>query len=616
MAPPSIMGRSQGLYPERPLAGRNGRIRGWLGSAWNSMFPNGLIGPTPGGGAATAATGVPHRAPNSVSEYFGGQPGSPLSPPASARPWDQQLYGDAANMPSARNLLDYPGRSPSGGPQALNGRGPLRQFGREGLSPLFNVPPQSPYRLGSAPGMSVLGGGEMAAQDAIQGMIDQIRGGREELRNGRLRQEELRQGRFDQNWSEYANQAPLMNQYQSPQFAQTNQGLGPGGVAPMTPEEQAYMARRNAYTDQPGTSQMYDRFGAGSPLSGSTPAAMIAAEQAGRGVILHGGYGDPWEFATQRQSQEETMRQAEAQQRAGLLNSEGMLNRTYEGPYTRRDRDGDIAYTSREQALRDAGQDSTADAVASARQAKFDAFNQRRKALGLRTRDDIQGRIADRDAARTERLQRGQAQNLSRRGVSPLSAEGQSLAPELYGSLRTQRSGAPAGQGSPLTAVDGTKVTPVPPGSPANPITQGQARTAAHAMLSQRPIFRSIGIQAGASPEEMPSPSQVVRGLNAAVLQSGAEMSDADLKDLYEYASQVAASSPAGEQAFSPEGWFNQPDAPEQQWNDLATLSPQDAVGRRAWWDQYRQRHLSVRQKPPRGDAATFYGSGDMTSGR
>jgi hypothetical protein len=540
MAPPSIMGRSQGLYPEQPRQGQSqmDALRTWR-----------LKNRTPGMGSLRS-----DLLPGGYDLFQT----SPLTTTPRSRGGSPDLVGTRQMPLYGQSML------PEMNTQTLNGQGPLRKFGREGLSPLFNVPPQSPYRPGSAPGMSVLGGGEMAAQDAIQGMIDQIRGGREELRNGRLRQEELRQGRFDQNWSEYANQAPLMNQYQSPQFAQTNQGLGPGGVAPMTPEEQAYMARRNAYTDQPGTSQMYDRFGSGpltgEALQGFAPSA-FNNDYDGQVRMQPGGYGSPLSGPLGKSQDPEFSDEAVArrqQERMARIKAEQVWNGEGGLPPGANPR---------------------------LRQARKD-IDDRREAMGLRRSDDMRGRIADRDAARAERLRSGQAQNLSRRGISPLSAEGQSLAPELYGSLRAQRSGAPAGQGSPLTAADGTPIKPVPQTGTRSATAVQEARTASHAMLSQRPVFRSLGIDAGASPDDMPAPWQVIQQVNDGVTAQNLAMSPQEIQQLHEYAVQTYQADP---KAFSGEGATS---VPEQEamgmWSSLAQMPLDRPDQRQQWWDRYQ----------------------------
>lgn len=510
MAPPGIIGRSKGLYPQRPR---------WQGGLWNGMFP----------GA-------------------------------------------------------------SGSPTSLGGQAPMQNLGREGISPLFDAPPQSPYRPGKAPGINPMGVGQMAKFDALQGMLGQFQEGREDLRGGRMRQEELRQGQFNTNWQQYAQQAPLMNLYQSPQFGQIAQGLGPGGVPPLSAEEGQYWRGRNAYQGQPGSSQMMDRFGPQSPLTSGAAlnAAMFGAQQAGRGVVMQpGGYGSPLEFAPQGQSQADTLQQAEMQQRSGLLDSEGMLNRTYEGPYTRRDRNGDIAYTSREQALRDAGQDSTADQVAAARQAKFDAFRDRRKALGLRTRDDIAGRRADREAERSETMQNRQAQMLSRRGISPLSPEGQSLAPDLYTSIQNRRRGGAVGAGSPLTAPDGTPVEPVSPTAPRSAGTMQQAGKAYQAIANSSPLFKAAGVeydaQGGGS-----DPRDAAVQVGDWLFDNNGAASPEDLVALHTYAQQSAASSSEDPYAI---GWLTSRGSSIHldAWKKLAGMKKPTPDDLQKWKDKYMQ---------------------------
>lgn len=537
---------------------------------------------------------------------------------AAAKPRDQQLYGDAANMPLARNLLDYPGRSPSVRPVGMGSQAgyiapvdsnefSAGSFYRrpEGTQGIFSDEDQGIGRVGTSgyrgfsPLLSPAARASQGMQSriaGIEGLIGQISEGRQNLQDAYARQQEMRQGQFNTDWQQYAQQALLAGMYQSPQFGQAAQGMGPGGVPPLSAEEGQYWRGRNAYQGQPGSSQMMDRFGPQSPLTSGAAlnAAMFGAQQAGRGVVMQpGGYGSPLEFAPQRQSQADTLQQAEMQQRAGLLDSEGMLNRTYEGPYTRRDRNGDIAYTSREQALRDAGQDSTADGVAAARQAKFDAFQERRKALGLRTRDDIAGRRADRDAERSETMQSRQAQMLSRRGISPLSPEGQSLAPDLYTSIQNRRRGGGAsGPGSPLTLTqpDGTAtpVTPVPQEQTSRtPQVQGQAGMAIKA-LQQRPIFAHLGL---ADAESGPTGYDVAEAVDTKIVRQGLDLSPEELADLHQWAVQASKTVTKDFDPFNTPSIWNAGthERNQKRWGDLARIPLQDKQAVAKWWDEYKR---------------------------
>ena len=565
MAPPGIVGRSKGLYPSQPLAGKNGRIRKWMGGLWNDMFPNGLIGPTPGGGSVTAATGVPHRAPNSLGEYFGG--GSPSSQPA---------VGMASPLSAKRQMPLYgqsmlPGEQGAPGMQGvLGGQAPLRSFGG-GISSLFGRPPQSPYRPGMGPGVSPVGQGEMASIGALESLIGSIRGDTGDLRDVRMRQGELGQGRFDQNWSEYAQQAPLMNQYQSPQFAQTNQGLGPGGVSPLSEDEGQYWRSRGAYPSQPGTDQMYGRF-AGGPLTGAglqgfAPSA-LNNDYDGQVRMQPGGYGSPLTGPLGKSRDPEFSDEAVAARQAQRM-----------------------ARIKADQDLPGGGSSRLREATA-----RRDAW---REANGMRSSSDIMGRRADRDAARAETLQNNQARNLSRRGISPLSAEGQSLAPDLYTAMQQRRRGGAAADGSmgsplTLTQPDGTStpVSPVPQAKQANtPAVQAQAKTAMQA-LQQRPVFSTLGL---GDLEEPPTVYDVAYAVDSQIVQNGMDLGPEELTDLHQWAVQASKTATKDSDPFASNSfWVNSvSEANQQKWKALSEIPLADKRAVQKWWEDYKRPRLA-----------------------
>jgi hypothetical protein len=461
MAPPSIMGRSQGLFPEDSLARQRTQRRQ---DAWSRMFGD-RLGAMPPGGAGMGVETPWQRAPAAAGM------GMVSSPPISS-------------------------------------------------SPLTSRPPAAP---------------QVSQEQAILGLIGRIQGVRD-------------------RW-----------QSRKSEFAPPQQG-GIGGVPAMTPEESAFMQRRNAYPSQPGTSQMYDRFGGG-PLTGASMQGIAPSafnnDYDGQVRMQVGGYGSPLS---------------------------GPLGESRDPEFS----DKAVAGRQAERRMRilaDQGEDGSSPRLRAARQ-EIDA---RRQSMGLRRSDDLQGRIADRDASRTERLQRSQAQNLSRRGISPLSAEGQSLAPGLYGSLRAQRSGAlSAGTGSPLTTMDGTPVKPVEQGSPVSPTVSTGARVAAHAMLMQRPLFKALGINAGESPEDMPDTASLVTQFDSALDSSGMSLNDQELQQLHEFAVQAAHTS---EDAFAP-GWNPRTSSVNTNrslglWRELSQIPLEDGTARSQWWQKYQQRERS-----------------------
>lgn len=500
------------------IGGRRGALRQWIdqtvGGVWNSMFPGGMIQPSRGR-ANEAATGVPHRAPNSLREYFGGAEAA--IPMASGPPVRQQL------------------------PQ------PMAQ-------------PQSPLavkqQLPLYPQSAVADGQQM---QALTGMINRIREGRQGLQDAAARQQELRQSMFDQTWGDYAQQAPFMNRGQSPTFGQAAEGLLPGGISPMTANESEYWRRRNSTSGQaPGTSQMQERFTGFNPLSmgAASNEAMLNAEAAGRGVVLQpGGYGSPLSFAPRAMSDQQVQGRL-----AGLNNAGNVIDRNYRGPFSRQQADGSFAYTDKLTAAKDAAAAAGGnDAVLNQQVMDLEERNAQRMEAQEARRQAWRERHGGMDSREYRR--KNMEQDVERRalrrdmlqGLNPMSPQARALYPEMAQRLQpgAQASNVP----NPITAVTDTFTPGGRVTADSKQRATGFLKTlysgttdASGQQVPPSPYFAQMGLTG-----DEPNLLGLHRGIQAN-LDSGVDPSDEDLQQLYAAAkaSEVAFKQP-GRDVFSAE---------------------------------------------------------------
>lgn len=311
-----------------------------------------------------------------------------------------------------------------------------------------------------------------------------------------------RQQNFDTRWDQYAQQAPMMNQYGAnpsitPGQQYANQvasqvGYGPNGV------DVGLAAQNNANRQFALTnSSMAQRFGPNSPLTaqGNANAALTQRERNGEGVMLQtGGYGSPLTFVPRNQN-------------AGPVKP----------------------LQSTAQQAWDAGYADLALELDAETKEKGDRMRARQA-----ERRAARGGLTERQARELKRDQRRQSQDLFERGISPNSPLGQAMAP----ALQPRTPGGPQSYTSPLTREDGSVVTPVPQGAPKDARSVQEAATAAHTMLQQVPIFKAMGFDPGQSPDEMPGYEAVADAL-ALYAKNGQSVGDSDLDAIHQYAIQL-----------------------------------------------------------------------------
>lgn len=109
-----------------------------------------------------------------------------------------------------------------------------------------------------------------------------------------------------------------------------------------------------------GGQNMSQRFLQGFAGTAAANRGMIARENADQGFAMQpGGYGSALQFVNRQKSDRQVMEDAYARMQQNMLFTSGsgakVANRVYDGPYMRKAEDGSLAYTSKEQALQDAG---------------------------------------------------------------------------------------------------------------------------------------------------------------------------------------------------------------------------------------------------------------------
>lgn len=361
----------------------------------------------------------------------------------------------------------------------------------------------------------------------------------------------------------------------------------PGEISPLS---SGYMAGiRNQQTNSdfrmmPGGEQMQDRFMGGSPLAAQANylAQGQALTAAGLGTMIPGPYGQIGQFVEKRPG---VMEAAEAAM-PGRLAIE--TDQPASG-FTRRN-EGGLAYTSRAQALRDAGQERAAQDL-EARQAERVARVKRdREAAGLPV--GPAARRAERDQKKMDRMVKIQGRQLQRMGVSPLSPQAALFAPEAFKRAKTAMQGGDGGGGaSPLISAAGQPVTPVEQNAARTPVSIDQAKNAYDAILRNTPLFAAAGVELGTEYTSAPPLNQVVPKVNDWLKQSGGTLSEQDLEGLHTLAIQATHSANTNEDPFAGSVWNSS--RTQESLNlmkQLAKIPKNDTKARQQWWGEYSQK--------------------------
>lgn len=395
-------------------------------------------------------------------------------------------------------------------------------------------------------------------------------------------------------WGEYPEFAQAANTRQSP-------------LQPAPPEIDLSPAARNQRTSlgvgrmMPGGEQMQDRFMGGSPLAGQANylAQGQAMEAAGLGVMIPGPYGQIGQFIPKRQGVMEDVEASMPGRRDMGGRGQG---------FTRRDKEGRLGYTSRAQALRDAGNTEAAILLEDELAERVEKVKEGRRAMGLPV--GPAERRAERDQKKMDRMLKVQGRRLQQMGVSPLSPQAALIAPEAFERAREAMQGGAGGGASPLVSATGEPVTPVRPNEVKSPVTIDRAKVAAQALL-QRPVFKAAGVEAGDTPETAPTLQDVVPKITAWAAKNPDAMDDASLKDLHEFATQAAYAASGDSDPFSP-GRFAEGFAGHEQrtrsldlWRQLSTMKDPKPEQLRDWWRGY---YASVVSPPPVENEANLYG--------
>lgn len=295
--------------------------------------------------------------------------------------------------------------------------------------------------------MSAMGGGVLNANvegryptSRIYGLIDQGRQRLADAYNQNL-------AMFNERWAN-RNMVAQTNENWSHSPLENFEGR-PGGVDRVTEAEIAGFNAQAPMRYGQGGSTGAEMLGRADYFTGAGAANqdMLQRQAAGEGVVMQvGGYGSPLTFAPQRQSAEDTM--AQAQQNMEAARRGQSFDPNYQGQFTRSGprrlgspfREGDVAYTSKEQALRDNGltdKSPEIKAILDDRAERKARVVENRRALGLPV-GPVERRAA-RDAERQQNLIRGQRINSTRMGVSPTSSVAAGLFPEMYQAAQAAR---------------------------------------------------------------------------------------------------------------------------------------------------------------------------------
>lgn len=345
--------------------------------------------------------------------------------------------------------------------------------------------------------MSAMSGGVLNANvegryptSRIYGLIDQGRQRLADTYNQNL-------AMFNERWAN-RNMVAQTNENWSHSPLANFEGR-PGGVDRVTEAEIAgFNAQAPARYGQ-GGSMGAEMLGRADYFAGAGAANqdMLQRQVAGEGVMMQvGGYGSPLTFAPQRQSAEDTMAQAQQNMEAARVGQS--FDPNYRGPFTRSGprrlgspfKEGEVAYTSREQALRDNGltdKSPEIKAILDDREERKARVAENRRALGLPV-GPVERRAA-RDAERQQNLIRGQRINSTRMGISPTSSVAAGLFPELHQSAQAARGRGRAlargGDASPLSAAPDLS----------SPRGQQEATVQSQAVRESGAVLPSLGLE-------------------------------------------------------------------------------------------------------------------------
>lgn len=428
----------------------------------------------------------------------------------------------------------------------------------------------------------------------LSNLLQNVRDTRQAWDTSRMTNRANAQQSFNDRWQQYAQEAPLMNQRSSPLDVY-------GGVPNMSPERQAFMQDTRQFRYGQGGAigaGMLSRFGMNSPLTGPGTTADIASS----GPYMQvGGYGSPLTPLSPPRDPQAYMQAGANYQQQNLLIPPGNTalgggmkeNPDYGGPYLRRDSSGQLAYTSRAQALRDAGLTEQADALEAKQRGRTAALMERRKELGLPY--DRATRREAREEKQSREMQLRQARSLARQNVSPLSSTGQSLAPELYQSMKAQRAGSPLSQTGgaantiSLAGPDGQTATLslVDANEQITPLSREQARQASTAIISTSPLLQQAGLSIG-SDGSLPSGGDLNGAVSSYLVSNpGTTLSDQDLLSVHQLAVQMGAQAKAVglEEEFMPTSFAEQ--RYSGLWKELSTIPLQNSKARSDWWNKY-----------------------------
>lgn len=370
-------------------------------------------------------------------------------------------------------------------------------------------------------------------------------------------------------------------------------------LQPAPPEIDLSPAARNQRTSlnrgrmMPGGEQMQDRF-MGGPLAAQADylgqgQAMAAA---GLGTMIPGPYGQIGQFIPKRQG---VMEEAEAAMPGRLASGEPGQG------FTRRN-EGGLAYTSRAQAFRDAGNPEVAQRLDDALAARVAKVQEGRRAMGLPV--GPAARRAERDQKKMDRMLKVQGRQLQRMGISPLSPQAALLAPEAFNRAKEAMQGGAGGGASALKAADGTPVPLVAQGAAKTPTSLGNAQTAYRALLEQTPLFKAAGVELGQEGGSPPALNQVVPKVNSWLKESKGAMSERDLEGLHQLAIQAAHNATKSSDPFKG-GWSpmfasgsEETRLALEKMKELSEIPLKDKQKRQVWWNSYSQNILGLNQKP------------------
>lgn len=402
--------------------------------------------------------------------------------------------------------------------------------------------------------------------NALQGIVRRGQAMNAQMAAGR----QGAQQQFNMDWQNYAQNAPMQNQYTS---ALSNFAGSPGGVSPYTQQQQSMLT--NGVPELPGGSNALQQ-------RAGLNQAMMDLQANGAGVMMNvGGYGSNPTFAAVQNPN--VLQDAQAQMQAGIG------GRAYEGPYTSGNaQDGSLAYTSQANALAQAAAADPNNESLAFRANQAQAANQM---AADRNRERIaaaraaQGGLSDRQIARMENTQQSLARGVQRGIISREQANARMSMLQDRVASQAQRMTLPgqSGRQSALAQNAGSGIT-LPTGLP-DSATQQQAKSRLEAKLNpqtqynlQDPaqkrdynmanVAQALGFTAEAKPSE--AKQKFTEALQKPAYIDALMKDDQSVQALMDG---LAAYST--EMRMSSTDWANMPAGEKKFWNEIMVASKQ-----------------------------------------